>query len=118
MGCVFIARTVFYRLIIGQSAVFRLGKYLYADKSVSPFQDELSDANKGGSKSATPMTTAPSDTASASIEVSRAEESEGLNRNLNSSSRKPDSSKNIKMQEAVATEVPPKGESSSFKGSL
>lgn len=79
------------------------------------FQDELSDANHGGSKPATLMSTAPTGAASASVEVSQTEESEGLNRNLNSSSRKPDSSKNIKVQEAVATEVPPNGESCCFK---
>ncbi|XP_017338929.1 C-Jun-amino-terminal kinase-interacting protein 4 isoform X3 [Ictalurus punctatus] len=76
--------------------------------SNTSLKDELSDANRGGSKSALPMSTAPSDAASASVAVSQAEESEGLNRNLNSSSRKPDSSKNIKVQEAVATEVLPK----------
>ncbi|KAF4085301.1 hypothetical protein AMELA_G00115500 [Ameiurus melas] len=74
--------------------------------SNTSLKDELSDANQGGSKSALPMSTAPSD--AASVAVSQAEESEGLNRNLNSSSRKPDSSKNIKVQEAVATEVLPK----------
>lgn len=95
--------------------VSRRSKHLYADDSASRFQDELSDANQGGSKSALPMSTAPSDAASASVAVSQAEESEGLNRNLNSSSRKPDSSKNIKVQEAVATEVLPKGESCCFK---
>ncbi|KAB5555386.1 hypothetical protein PHYPO_G00033440 [Pangasianodon hypophthalmus] len=76
--------------------------------SNTSLKDELSDANQRGSKSATPMSTAPSDAASASVEVSQTEKSEGLNRNLNSSSRKPDSSKNIKVQEAGATEVPPK----------
>lgn len=64
---------------------------------------------------AAPMSTAPSEAALACVEESQTEESEGLNRNLNSSSRKPDSSKNIKVQEAVATEVPPKGESFCFK---
>lgn len=116
VGCFFLVdRIVFYRLIIGQSLVSRLSKHLYVDYSVSCFQDELSDANRGGPKSATPISTAPSDAASASVEVSQTEESEGLNRNLNSSSRKPDSSKNIKVQEAVAAEVPPKGESYCFK---
>ncbi|MCJ8738358.1 hypothetical protein PDJAM_G00034870 [Pangasius djambal] len=76
--------------------------------SNTSLKDELSDANQRGSKSATPMSIAPSDAASASAEVSQTEKSEGLNRNLNSSSRKPDSSKNIKVQEAGATEVPPK----------
>ncbi|XP_060795611.1 C-Jun-amino-terminal kinase-interacting protein 4 [Neoarius graeffei] len=76
-------------------------------RSNTSLKEELSDANQGGSQSATPISTAPSDAASASVEVSQAKESEGLNRNLNSSSSKPDSSKNIKVQEAVATEVLP-----------
>lgn len=61
------------------------------------------------------MSKAPSGAALASVEHFQAEEAEGLDRNLNSSSsRKPDSSKNIKVQEAVATEVPCKGESCCF----
>lgn len=76
----------------------------------SHFQDELSDVNQGGLKSSTPMRTAPSGAASASVEVPQTEESEGLNNNLNSSSRKPDSSKNIKVQEGVATEMLLQGE--------
>uniref|UniRef100_A0AAR2L409 C-Jun-amino-terminal kinase-interacting protein 4 n=1 Tax=Pygocentrus nattereri TaxID=42514 RepID=A0AAR2L409_PYGNA len=72
------------------------------------FQDELSDVNRGGSKSATPMSTATSDVAMASVDTPQTEEAEGLNRNLNSSSKKPDSSKNIKVQDAIATETAPK----------
>ncbi|KAF5902978.1 C-Jun-amino-terminal kinase-interacting protein 4 isoform X1, partial [Clarias magur] len=68
-------------------------------------KDELSDVNQGGLKSSTPMRTAPSGAASAPVDVPQTEESEGLNRNLNSSSRKPDSSKNIKVQDAVAAEM-------------
>lgn len=79
--------------------------------SPSSVQDELSDANHRGSKPDRPMSTAPSVAAPASVEVSQTEASQGLNRNLNFSNRKPDSSKNIKVQEAVATEVLPKGES-------
>ncbi|KAI5103038.1 C-Jun-amino-terminal kinase-interacting protein 4-like, partial [Silurus meridionalis] len=71
----------------------------------SCFQDELSDANHGGS---TPKSTAHPGAVSTSVVVSQAAETEGLNRNLDSSSRKPYSSKNIKVQEAVATEVCPK----------
>ncbi|KAK3529325.1 hypothetical protein QTP70_029151 [Hemibagrus guttatus] len=67
-------------------------------------KDELSHANHGGSKLVTPMSTAPLSAASVSVEVSQTDASERLNRNLKSSSRKPDSSKNIKVQEAVATE--------------
>ncbi|XP_058261735.1 C-Jun-amino-terminal kinase-interacting protein 4 isoform X2 [Hemibagrus wyckioides] len=77
-------------------------------QSNTSLKDELSDANHGGSKSVTPMSTAPLNAASVSVEVSQTDSSEGLNRNLNSSSRKPDSSKNIKVQEAVATEELPK----------
>uniref|UniRef100_A0A3B4BUB9 C-Jun-amino-terminal kinase-interacting protein 4 n=1 Tax=Pygocentrus nattereri TaxID=42514 RepID=A0A3B4BUB9_PYGNA len=71
-------------------------------------EDELSDVNRGGSKSATPMSTATSDVAMASVDTPQTEEAEGLNRNLNSSSKKPDSSKNIKVQDAIATETAPK----------
>ncbi|XP_053367114.1 C-Jun-amino-terminal kinase-interacting protein 4 isoform X1 [Clarias gariepinus] len=74
-------------------------------QSNTSLKDELSDVNQGGLKSSTPMRTAPSGAASASVEVPQTEESEGLNNNLNSSSRKPDSSKNIKVQEGVATEM-------------
>ncbi|XP_017579164.2 C-Jun-amino-terminal kinase-interacting protein 4 isoform X2 [Pygocentrus nattereri] len=78
--------------------------FLWTDIS----EDELSDVNRGGSKSATPMSTATSDVAMASVDTPQTEEAEGLNRNLNSSSKKPDSSKNIKVQDAIATETAPK----------
>lgn len=74
-------------------------------------QDELSDAGGGGSKSATPISTATSDAAMAPVDTVQTEESEGLNRNLNSSSEKPDSNKNIKVQDTVVTEAYSKGES-------
>uniref|UniRef100_A0A8C1IME7 C-Jun-amino-terminal kinase-interacting protein 4 n=1 Tax=Cyprinus carpio TaxID=7962 RepID=A0A8C1IME7_CYPCA len=62
--------------------------------------DELSDAGRGESKSGTPVSAATSDTA---MDTPRTEETEGLNRNLDSSSAKPDSSKNIGVQDAVAS---------------
>ncbi|XP_072523946.1 C-Jun-amino-terminal kinase-interacting protein 4 isoform X2 [Salminus brasiliensis] len=71
-------------------------------------EDELSDAGRGGSKSVTPASTATSDVAMASVDTPQTEEAEGLNRNLNSSSKKPDSSKNIKVQDAIATDPSPK----------
>ncbi|XP_017579171.2 C-Jun-amino-terminal kinase-interacting protein 4 isoform X8 [Pygocentrus nattereri] len=77
-------------------------------RSNTSLKDELSDVNRGGSKSATPMSTATSDVAMASVDTPQTEEAEGLNRNLNSSSKKPDSSKNIKVQDAIATETAPK----------
>lgn len=64
------------------------------------FQDELSDAGRGESKSGTPVSAATSDTG---MDTPRTEETEGLNRNLDSSSAKPDSSKNIGVQDAVAS---------------
>lgn len=64
------------------------------------FQDELSDAGRGESKSGTPVSAATSD---AAMDTPRTEEAEGLNRNLDSSSAKPDSSKNIGVQDAVAS---------------
>uniref|UniRef100_A0A8B9RG80 C-Jun-amino-terminal kinase-interacting protein 4 n=1 Tax=Astyanax mexicanus TaxID=7994 RepID=A0A8B9RG80_ASTMX len=72
--------------------------------------DELSDASQGGSKSVTPMSTATSDVAMASVDTPQTEEAEGLNRNLNSSSKKPDSNKNIKVQNATATDPSAKEE--------
>ncbi|KAL0180211.1 hypothetical protein M9458_025653, partial [Cirrhinus mrigala] len=73
--------------------------------------DELSDASRGESKSGTPMSATTSDVAMASVDTPRTEEAEGLNRNLDSSSAKPDSSKNIGVQEAVASETPSTGDS-------
>uniref|UniRef100_A0A3B1JB46 C-Jun-amino-terminal kinase-interacting protein 4 n=1 Tax=Astyanax mexicanus TaxID=7994 RepID=A0A3B1JB46_ASTMX len=73
-------------------------------RSNTSLQDELSDASQGGSKSVTPMSTATSDVAMASVDTPQTEEAEGLNRNLNSSSKKPDSNKNIKVQNATATD--------------
>ncbi|XP_042590842.1 C-Jun-amino-terminal kinase-interacting protein 4 isoform X7 [Cyprinus carpio] len=63
-------------------------------------KDELSDAGRGESKSGTPVSAATSD---AAMDTPRTEETEGLNRNLDSSSAKPDSSKNIGVQDAVAS---------------
>lgn len=71
------------------------------------FQDELSGASRGDSKSGTPMSTAVSDVVMASVDTPRTEEAEGLNRNLDSSSAKPDS----RVQDAVATETPSTGQS-------
>ncbi|KAL4624585.1 C-Jun-amino-terminal kinase-interacting protein 4 isoform X6 [Arapaima gigas] len=61
-------------------------------------KDELSDISQGGSKSISPMSTTTSDVAMASVDTPKKDEAEGLNKNLNSKSRKPDSSKNIDMQ--------------------
>ncbi|XP_016141615.1 C-Jun-amino-terminal kinase-interacting protein 4 [Sinocyclocheilus grahami] len=63
-------------------------------------EDELSDAGRGESKSGTPMSAA---TSAVAMDTPRTEEAEGLNRNLDSSSAKPDSSKNIGVQDAVAS---------------
>ncbi|XP_051774747.1 C-Jun-amino-terminal kinase-interacting protein 4-like isoform X3 [Erpetoichthys calabaricus] len=63
-------------------------------------QDELSDISQGGSKSVTPMSTAASDVAMPSVDTPLREEAEGLSKNLNTASRKPDSSKNIEVQVA------------------
>uniref|UniRef100_A0A673IUH1 C-Jun-amino-terminal kinase-interacting protein 4 n=1 Tax=Sinocyclocheilus rhinocerous TaxID=307959 RepID=A0A673IUH1_9TELE len=62
--------------------------------------DELSDAGRGESKSGTTMSAA---TSAVAMDTPRTEEAEGLNRNLGSSSAKPDSSKNIGVQHAVAS---------------
>ncbi|KAF4106953.1 hypothetical protein G5714_012943 [Onychostoma macrolepis] len=78
-------------------------------RSNTSLKDELSDAGRGESKSGTPMSAATSDVAMASVDTPRMEEAEGLNRNLNSSSAKPDSSKNIGVQDAVASETPSSG---------
>ncbi|XP_051530372.1 C-Jun-amino-terminal kinase-interacting protein 4-like isoform X4 [Myxocyprinus asiaticus] len=75
-------------------------------RSKTSLKDELSDVNRGESKSATPMSAATSDVTMASVDTPRTEEAEGLNRNLNSSSAKPDSSKNIRVQDAVVAEMP------------
>ncbi|KAL1263874.1 hypothetical protein QQF64_004229, partial [Cirrhinus molitorella] len=72
-------------------------------------KDELSDAGRGESKSGTPMSAATSDVAMASVDTPRTEEAEGLNRNLDSSNAKPDSSKDIGVQEALASETPSTG---------
>lgn len=69
------------------------------------FQDELSNAGRGESKSGSPMSAATSDVVMVSVEA------EGLNGNLDSSSAKPDSSKNIGVQDAVASETPSSGDS-------
>uniref|UniRef100_A0A8C0YKR0 C-Jun-amino-terminal kinase-interacting protein 4 n=1 Tax=Cyprinus carpio carpio TaxID=630221 RepID=A0A8C0YKR0_CYPCA len=69
-------------------------------RSNTSLKDELSDAGRGESKSGTPVSAATSD---AAMDTPRTEEAEGLNRNLDSSSAKPDSSKNIGVQDAVAS---------------
>ncbi|XP_039595320.1 C-Jun-amino-terminal kinase-interacting protein 4-like [Polypterus senegalus] len=66
-------------------------------------QDELSDISQGGSKSVTPMSTAASDVAMPSVDTPLREEAEGLSKNLNTASNKPDSSKNIEVQVAPGT---------------
>ncbi|XP_062859415.1 C-Jun-amino-terminal kinase-interacting protein 4 isoform X2 [Trichomycterus rosablanca] len=77
-------------------------------RSNTSLRDELSEANRGGSDSATPMSSATSDAALTSADVTRTGAAQGLDRNLNSSSRKPDSSKDISaVQEAGATTTPP-----------
>ncbi|XP_051968596.1 C-Jun-amino-terminal kinase-interacting protein 4-like isoform X2 [Xyrauchen texanus] len=75
-------------------------------RSNTSLKDELSDVNRGESKSATPMSAATSDVAMASVDTPRTEEVEGLNRNLISSSAKSDRSKNIRVQDAVVAEMP------------
>ncbi|XP_051530371.1 C-Jun-amino-terminal kinase-interacting protein 4-like isoform X3 [Myxocyprinus asiaticus] len=73
-------------------------------RSKTSLKDELSDVNRGESKSATPMSAATSDVTMASVDTPRTEEAEGLNRNLNSSSAKPDSnqSENAERSEVQA----------------
>ncbi|XP_066560850.1 C-Jun-amino-terminal kinase-interacting protein 4 isoform X2 [Amia ocellicauda] len=66
-------------------------------------KDELSDVSQGGSKSVTPVSTAASDVAMPSVDTPLKEQAEGLNKNLNTSNRKPDSSKNIVVQPAPGT---------------
>ncbi|KPP72450.1 c-Jun-amino-terminal kinase-interacting protein 4-like [Scleropages formosus] len=65
--------------------------------------DELSDVSQGGSKSTTPMSTTTSDVAMASVDTPQKEEAEGLNKNLNTKSRKPDNSKNIDVPAGLRT---------------
>uniref|UniRef100_A0A673IYM6 RH2 domain-containing protein n=1 Tax=Sinocyclocheilus rhinocerous TaxID=307959 RepID=A0A673IYM6_9TELE len=69
-------------------------------RSNTSLKDELSDAGRGESKSGTTMSAA---TSAVAMDTPRTEEAEGLNRNLGSSSAKPDSSKNIGVQHAVAS---------------
>ncbi|XP_035262847.1 C-Jun-amino-terminal kinase-interacting protein 4 isoform X7 [Anguilla anguilla] len=66
-------------------------------------KDELSDASQGASKSATPVSAAGSDVAAPSAGTPQKGQAEGPNRNLNTSSRKPDSSKNTEVQAAPGT---------------
>ncbi|XP_061080686.1 C-Jun-amino-terminal kinase-interacting protein 4 isoform X3 [Conger conger] len=63
-------------------------------------KDELSDVSQGASKSATPTSAGASDVAAHTPQEGQAE---GLGRNLNTSSRKPDGSKNIEVQAAPGT---------------
>ncbi|XP_069050544.1 C-Jun-amino-terminal kinase-interacting protein 4 isoform X2 [Lepisosteus oculatus] len=66
-------------------------------------KDELSDVSQAGSRSVTPVSTAASDVAMPSVDTPLKEETEGLNKNLNTSTRKPESSKNIEVQVAPGT---------------
>ncbi|KAJ8363818.1 hypothetical protein SKAU_G00126490 [Synaphobranchus kaupii] len=61
-------------------------------RSNTSLKDELSDVSRGASKSVSPVASPSTD--------SQKGQAEGLNRNLNTSSRKPDSSKNIEVQAA------------------
>ncbi|KAG5262647.1 hypothetical protein AALO_G00277290 [Alosa alosa] len=73
-------------------------------KAVTPMSTTASDMTRGGSNSATPMSSATSGgVAMASVDTPRVEEADSLNRNLDSSDRKPDNSKNIMMQDGVGT---------------
>ncbi|XP_072568414.1 C-Jun-amino-terminal kinase-interacting protein 4 isoform X13 [Paramormyrops kingsleyae] len=72
-------------------------------RSNTSLKDELSDVSQGVSKSATPASTAASDVAMAAVDAPQKEEAEGLSKNLNTRSRKPDSSKNIDVQAAPGT---------------
>uniref|UniRef100_A0A8C9TCJ1 C-Jun-amino-terminal kinase-interacting protein 4 n=1 Tax=Scleropages formosus TaxID=113540 RepID=A0A8C9TCJ1_SCLFO len=72
-------------------------------KTVDYRPDELSDVSQGGSKSTTPMSTTTSDVAMASVDTPQKEEAEGLNKNLNTKSRKPDNSKNIDVPAGLRT---------------
>nr|XP_055031592.1 C-Jun-amino-terminal kinase-interacting protein 4 isoform X2 [Misgurnus anguillicaudatus] len=86
-------------------------------RSNTSLKDELSDAGMGGSKSTTAMSTGTSDVAMASVGTPRTEEAEGLNRNLDSSSAKPDSSKNIRSQDALTKQMSSTGQSESAERS-
>lgn len=86
-------------------------------RSNTSLKDELSDASMGGSKSTTAMSTSTSDVAMASVGMPRSEEAEGLNRNLDSSSAKPDSSKNIRSQDALTKQTASTGQSESAERS-
>lgn len=86
-------------------------------RSNTSLKDELSDASMGGSKSTTAMSTSTSDVAMASVGTPRTEEAEGLNRNLDSSSAKPDSSKNIRSQDALTKQTASTGQSESAERS-
>nr|XP_014347057.1 PREDICTED: C-Jun-amino-terminal kinase-interacting protein 4 isoform X2 [Latimeria chalumnae] len=61
-------------------------------------QDELSDVSQGGSKSATPLSTATSDIPMPSIDTPLKEEAEGAVINANTTNIKQDISKNIEVQ--------------------
>ncbi|XP_058848453.1 C-Jun-amino-terminal kinase-interacting protein 4-like isoform X7 [Acipenser ruthenus] len=66
-------------------------------------KDELSDVSQGDSKSVTPLSTAASDVVMHSVDTPIKDEAEGLTKNLNTSSRKPDSSKIIEGQVTPGT---------------
>uniref|UniRef100_A0A4W4EAC7 RH2 domain-containing protein n=1 Tax=Electrophorus electricus TaxID=8005 RepID=A0A4W4EAC7_ELEEL len=72
--------------------------------SNTSLKDELSDANRGGTKSSASTSASTLDVAMALVDTPRPEEVEGLHRNLNSSNRKPDTSKNVRVQDSVSTE--------------
>lgn len=86
-------------------------------RSNTSLKDELSDASMGGSKSTTAMSTSTSDVAMASVGTPQTEEADGLNRNLDSSSAKPDSSKNIRSQDALTKQTASTGQSESAERS-
>ncbi|XP_026855439.2 C-Jun-amino-terminal kinase-interacting protein 4 isoform X5 [Electrophorus electricus] len=73
--------------------------------SNTSLKDELSDANRGGTKSSASTSASTLDVAMALVDTPRPEEVEGLHRNLNSSNRKPDTSKNVRVQDSVSTEA-------------
>ncbi|XP_058848454.1 C-Jun-amino-terminal kinase-interacting protein 4-like isoform X8 [Acipenser ruthenus] len=72
-------------------------------RSNTSLKDELSDVSQGDSKSVTPLSTAASDVVMHSVDTPIKDEAEGLTKNLNTSSRKPDSSKIIEGQVTPGT---------------
>ncbi|MGH0146845.1 UNVERIFIED_CONTAM: hypothetical protein FKN15_009423 [Acipenser sinensis] len=78
-------------------------------RSNTSLKDELSDGSQGDSKSVTPLSTAASDVVMHSFDTPIKDEAEGLTKNLNTSSRKPDSSKIIEGQVTPSTRTVSKG---------